>query len=399
MEQSKGQNLDKGYNNYELIDQLDAIFIPYTGRRDYRFFALPYASYTYGYLAQNQAQEYAGGALFGLQRNLYNKGVLGGYLGYEFSNTDTITAGADTRIQTNSLQAGLTYFKTFNITSKVWEGFLKANVRGGVDLPMLKFSFGQSTLEVKSDSKNTSIPLLWNVGAEVKGGLTFYQYKRNSYLSPEVSLSYDMLSTFDTKTIRPLVYTNASLVGNNDEFYKGFYWHLPQIGAAVRYYKMWGNTFRTNLKVGLKYNMLNKQGFRVNLRQHGNGGKSDNRIYGEQSTTTNNITLPAVYGNLAFDFIWMIKKNHELSFGYDGLFYASSFAKDRYGSATDDWFNGVTTTLNFKYAYWFGGSDYVTDKDGNAVARSIVEGSKNKSKKQKKKKEKKSTKKVYYIDG
>ncbi|RDU51230.1 hypothetical protein, partial [Helicobacter sp. MIT 01-3238] len=34
LEQSKGQNLDKGYNNFEVIDQLDAIFIPYTGRRD-----------------------------------------------------------------------------------------------------------------------------------------------------------------------------------------------------------------------------------------------------------------------------------------------------------------------------------------------------------------------------
>ena len=50
LEQSKGQNLDKGYNNFELIDQLDAIFIPYTGRRDWRFFALPYASHTYAYL-------------------------------------------------------------------------------------------------------------------------------------------------------------------------------------------------------------------------------------------------------------------------------------------------------------------------------------------------------------
>ncbi|MGX3046219.1 hypothetical protein, partial [Helicobacter sp. T3_23-1056] len=61
LEQSKGQNLDKGYNNFELIDQLDAIFIPYTGRRDWRFFALPYATYSYVDFGSSQAMEYAGG--------------------------------------------------------------------------------------------------------------------------------------------------------------------------------------------------------------------------------------------------------------------------------------------------------------------------------------------------
>lgn len=66
-----------------------------------------------------------------------------------------------------------------------------------------------------------------------------------------------------------------------------------------------------------------------------------------------------------------------------------------FSQVTDDWFNGVTTTLNLKYAYWFGGSDYVKDKDGNAVSRSLIENKKSKPKK----KPKKSKKKVYYIDG
>ncbi|ETD23506.1 hypothetical protein [Helicobacter macacae] len=389
LEQSKGQNLDKGYNNFELIDQLDAIFIPYTGRRDWRFFALPYASHSYVDLGASSAMEYAGGAVFGVQRNLRAAGIFGGYLGYEFVNTDTELVGAATRVQTHSLQAGLNYFKTFSFTSKTWEGFLRANVRGGVDLPQFNFNTGVYNLKLESNEKASSIPLLWNVGAEVKGGITFYYFKRNSYLSPEVSLSYDMLSTFDTWLNKP----TASLGGTSfmplgaHEYYKGFYWHLPQIGAAVRYYKMWGNTFRTNLKAGIKYNMLNKQDatFRI----------GDSKDFEDTSA----ITLPAVYGNLAFDFIWMIKKNHELSFGYDGLFYASTFDKSS-TNALNNWFNGVTTTLNFKYAYWFGGTDYVTDKDGNAVSRSIAEGKKSKkSKKSKSKKSKKSKKKVYYIDG
>ncbi|MGX3045355.1 hypothetical protein [Helicobacter sp. T3_23-1056] len=394
LEQSKGQNLDKGYNNFEVIDQLDAIFIPYTGRRDWRFFALPYATHSYVDFGLSDSQEYAGGALAGLQRNLRANGIFGGFVGYEFINTDTMLKGnIPTRVQTNSLQAGLNYFQTFSITKKVMEGFIKASIRGGIDLPNFTIQEGGFTMRLESNDKS-AIPLVYNVGAEVKGGVTFYQFKRNSYVSPEVSLSYDMLGSNNTKIKKPNV-----LMGSNtyyrplgaDETYDAFIWHLPQIGVHVRYYKMYGNKFRTNFKAGVKYNMLNKQEttFRIakNLIDKGT------------------ITLPSVYGNLGLDLIWMIKKNHELSFGYDGLFYASSFAKERDATgknvATSDWFNGVTTNLNFKYAYWFGGSDYVTDKDGNAVARSIAEGGKKskKSKKSKKKKEKKSKKKVYYIDG
>ncbi|MGX3046128.1 hypothetical protein [Helicobacter sp. T3_23-1056] len=396
LEQSKGQNLDKGYNNYELIDQLDAIFIPYTGRRDWRFFALPYATHSYVDFGSSQAMEYAGGAIFGIQRNLRASGIFGGYMGYEFTNTDTQLLTNDTRVQTHSLQAGLNYFKTFSVPAKVWEGFIKANIRGGVDLPMLNFKAIGRTISLESTSQGVSIPLMYSVGAEVNGGMTFYQYKRNSYLSPAVGLSYDMLSTLATTINKPRGANNYLPLGP-DELTGTAYWHLPALSASVRYYKMWGNTFRTNLKAGIKYNMLNKQVLPLSLRAV-DGSKID------VAKENQEITLPAVYGNLAFDFIWMIKKNHELSFGYDGLFYASTFAKKNTPDEQlkyQGWFNGVTTTLNFKYAYWFGGSDYVTDKDGNAVARSIAEGGKkkSKSKKSKKKKEKKSKKKVYYIDG
>ena len=394
LEQSKGQNLDKGYNNFEIIDQLDAIFIPYTGRRDWRFFALPYASHTWGYLGANESTEWAGGALFGVQRNLRNAGIFGGYVGYEFVNTDTLlTSQAKSRVQTNSLQAGLNYFKTFSITSKVWEGFIKANVRGGVDMPDFRIQSEGYSLKLASDSKGSALPLMWNIGAEVAGGITFYQFKRNSYVAPQISLSYDMLSSLRSMIEKPV----ANLAGARfqplgaNEYYNPTYWHLPQLGASVRYYKMWGNTFRTNVKAGIRYNMLNKQ-------------ETEFRI-GQSLRDKGTVVLPVVYGNVAFDLIWLIKKNHELSLGYDGLFFASSFSKEKKAQGqtviSNDWFNGITTNLNFKYAYWFGGTDYVTGKDGNAVSRSIAEGKKSKKgkKSKSKKKSKKSKKKVYYIDG
>ena len=361
--QSKGQDLEKGYNNFELIDQLDAIFIPYTGRRDWRFFALPYGTNSYVDLGANSALEWAGGAIFGIQKNLRSAGIFGGYVGYEYINTTTEFIGsAPTVVKTNSLQAGANYYKAFAIANKVAEGFIKASIRGGVDLPQFNLNAGGriNTIETDPTKTKVKIPLMWSVGAELKGGFTFYQWGRNSYITPEVGLSYDMLSSVPTRLIKPKIQTNSTplLPIGADEFYGAILWHLPQIQASVRYYKIWGNTFRTNTKIGVRYNVLNNP-------------KLGSFVYGNTpDETQRSITLPLVYGNVAFDFIWMIKKNHELSAGYDGLFYASTFKKDK----LNDWFNGVTTTVNLKYAYWFGGSDYVTDKDGNAISRSIVEG-------------------------
>ena len=388
--QSKGQDLEKGYNNFELIDQLDAIFIPYTGRRDWRFFALPYGTNSYVDLGANSALEWAGGAIFGIQKNLRSAGIFGGYVGYEYINTTTEFIGsAPTVVKTNSLQAGANYYKAFAIANKVAEGFIKASIRGGVDLPQFNLNAGGriNTIETDPTKTKVKIPLMWSVGAELKGGFTFYQWGRNSYITPEVGLSYDMLSSVPTRLIKPKIQTNSTplLPIGADEFYGAILWHLPQIQASVRYYKIWGNTFRTNTKIGVRYNVLNNP-------------KLGSFVYGNTpDETQRSITLPLVYGNVAFDFIWMIKKNHELSAGYDGLFYASTFKKDK----LNDWFNGVTTTVNLKYAYWFGGSDYVTDKDGNAISRSIVDGKKKpkKSTKPKKKKTKKKKSKVVYIDG
>ena len=130
----------------------------------------------------------------------------------------------------------------------------------------------------------------------------------------------------------------------------------------------------------MKYNILNNQEATFTIGQF-----SDKGI----------ISLPAVYGNLSLDFIWMVKKNHELSLGYDGLFYANKFVKNKQSKEYNQQFNGVTTTINLKYAYWFGGTDYVKDKEGNVISTKSTK----KPKKSKPKKQKKSKKKVYYIDG
>ncbi|ETD25119.1 hypothetical protein HMPREF2086_00454 [Helicobacter macacae MIT 99-5501] len=375
LEQSKGQNLDKGYNNFELIDQLDAIFIPYTGRRDWRVFLVPYATHSYAQLGIADATEWAGGGVAGVQRNLKGQGILSTYLTYEYAHATTEMLGAETIMQTNSLQGGVSYFKIFPITGKVWEATLKASGRVGVDMPLLSAQSPVPNIKFSlvSNKKGLNTPLMWSLGAEVRGGLTFYQFKQNSYVSPEIGLSYDVLSPLDMK----LEKAKYQLGGN--EYYPSQYWHLPQLSASVKYYKVYGNMFRTNLVAGLRYNMLNTPTAKFKI-----GGLS-----GEGK-----IALPAVYGYLDLDLIWVVKKNHELSAGYNGVFYANKFGKD-----VMDKFNGVSTSINLKYAHWFGGTDYVTDADGNAISRSVAEGKSKKSKKSKSKKSKKSKKKVYYIDG
>ncbi|MGX2971714.1 hypothetical protein [Helicobacter sp. T3_23-1059] len=390
--QSKGQDLEKGYNNFELIDQLDAIFIPYTGRRDWRFFALPYSANSYVDLGANSALEWVGGAIFGMQRNLRKNGIFGGYLGYEYNNVNTEFVGsAPTSVQTNSLQGGINYFKTFAVTRKVAEGFIKLNIRAGVDLPKFNLDAGGriNTIEANPAKTKIKIPLVWNAGVELKGGITVYQFKKNSYVAPELGLSYDVLSSVPTMLLKPRITTvNPEVLPiGADEYYGAILWHLPQVQASLRYYKIWGNTFRTNTKIGVRYNVLNNP--KLGSFKYGNTDDDKER----------NITLPLVYGNLSLDFVWLVKKNHELSLGYDGLFYASSFDKSS-ESALSKWFNGVTTTVNFKYAYWFGGSDYKTDKDGNVIGSNKTKKTKkSKPKKEKSKKSKKSKKKVVYIDG
>ena len=409
LDQSKGQDLDKGYNNYELLDQLDAIFIPYTGRKDNRFFALPYGAFSYVDFGSTQAIEATGGALFGMQRNLRSKGIIGGYVGYEFINSQTQLVSLPTSVYTHSLQAGLTYFKTFAFTAKTWEGFIRGNIRTGIDMPNFNISYNADngnthTISANTDVKgykNISIPLLYNVGAEIKAGITFYYFKRNAYLSPEISLGYDMIAGTPMKFNKPYIMPTSGSEQfyplGGDEQYNETFWHLPQVGLAARYYKMWGNQFRTNLKAGVKYNMLNKQklGFTYGAKRN-----NDTGVYEGGLSDNGEVVLPLFYGNVAADFIWLLKKNHELSFGFDVLLYGNTFDKQK-AKLANEWFNGVSANANFKYAYWFGGSDYVTDKDGNAVSRSIVEGKKKpkKSTKPKKKKTKKKKSKVVYIDG
>ena len=313
-------------------------FLPYDSKKTHIAFFVPYAVNSLADTGITNATEWAGGILMGVQKDLKAKGIIGVYAAYEYAHITTQMLGATSIAQTNAIQTGATYFKLIPIYTKkkqVREGYLKANLRGGVDIPMLK---AQSPLphiqfELESNSKGSTFPLMWSIGGELRGGWTFYQYKSGGYISPEFGISYDVLAPLAMK----LQKAKYGLGGN--EYYPEQYWHLPQLGASVKYYKVWGERFKTSFLGGLRYNILNTPtgSFRIG------GLPGEGKIY-----------LPALYGNLDMDFVWIIKRNHELSFGYNGIFFSNfNFVKDDDGRAANK-FNGMSNALNIKYALWFG---------------------------------------------
>ena len=314
-------------------------FLPYDSKKTHIAFFVPYAVNSLADMGITNATEWAGGILMGVQKDLKQKGIVGVYAAYEYAHITTQMLGATSIAQTNAIQTGATYFKLIPIQTKkrqVREGYLKANLRGGVDIPMLK---AQSPLphiqfELESNSSGSTFPLMWSIGGELRGGWTFYQYKSGGYISPEFGISYDVLAPLAMK----LAKAKYGLGGN--EYYPEQYWHLPQLGASVKYYKVWGERFKTSFLGGLRYNILNTPtgSFRIG------GLPGEGKIY-----------LPALYGNLDMDFVWIVKRNHELSLGYNGIFFSNfNFVNGDDGRAANK-FNGMSNALNIKYALWFGG--------------------------------------------
>lgn len=311
LRQSKGVNLTKGYNTYELIDQLDRMFISYERERNTRAFILPYGAHSTTLGDSTSATtEWAGGAIVGIQKNLQGKGVFGGYLGYEFSNLDNKLTATNINIQTNSLQVGANLFKTYPFSSKPAEWYLKSSLHASLEMPHLSFIALGATQNFK--------PLAYSLGADIRGGITHFFVRKNSYISPEIGLSYDMLSL------------DGFRIESTNESYGRHFWHFPQLMASVKYYKSWKNTFKTSATIGVKYNILHN----LNKASFSYAGNNDTAV----------IPLPPLYANLDLSAIWVLQKNSELSLNYTGVFFAGFSSQAS---------SGVSTAFSLRFAHWF----------------------------------------------
>lgn len=297
-----------------IIDTVDAIFIPYEGKRNWRAFAMPYAVHSYADLNVSTGHEWVGGMLAGIQRNLRRGGILGLYMGYEkSSNTSTLQASS-AQINTTRAQMGLNYFATYPSKERVGEWFVKFNIRGGMDFPLLDVQMARG--EIKQDLTS------YSAGVEGRAGYTFFYPDSQSYLSPELSVSYDMLSLQGFSL-------DKSSLNQANETYPTHNWHFPQVGVNARYYKSFGSLLKTSVALGAKYNTANKPIAKFSL-----GTLKDSAP----------LVLPKFYGNLEVNVIVSLMRNHEITAGYTGVY----FSQFRRGGEF-----GISTALAVKYSYWF----------------------------------------------
>ena len=264
--------------------------------KKWRGFVLPYATLGSASLSAANQSEVAGGALLGVQ---YATGgsLASLYLGYEYAkaNLDFNQAGvasSSANLNTNALNIGLNILSKFG-NGETFQPFVKANIRANVELPELTISASN----VNAKAKLTS----YTIGAEAKIGAALLFKSKESYLAPEVGLSYDVLHL-----------DGFSLKTANTEKYVEHNWQLPQVGAGAKWYHSWHKIFKTSLNAGVKYNILHTPYASFTI-----GGLDENIA---------RINLPKIYGNVDANAIFAINKNHELTLGYNGVFYNSGKA-------------------------------------------------------------------------
>ena len=264
--------------------------------KKWRGFVLPYATLGSASLSAANQSEVAGGALLGVQ---YATGgsLASLYLGYEYAkaNLDFNQAGvasSSANLNTNALNIGLNILSKFG-NGETFQPFVKANIRANVELPELTISASN----VNAKARLTS----YTIGAEAKIGAALLFKSKESYLAPEVGLSYDVLHL-----------DGFSLKTANSEKYVEHNWQLPQVGAGAKWYHSWHKIFKTSLNAGVKYNILHTPYASFTI-----GGLDENIA---------RINLPKIYGNVDANAIFAINKNHELTLGYNGVFYNSGKA-------------------------------------------------------------------------
>lgn len=299
--------------------RLEKKFLSYEKNKNHIGFFAPYGGHSYfSDTSVSRAHEFVGGGIGGIQRNLGQKGILGGYLGYEYSYTLADVYAQNINLQTHSMQVGATYFNSKALKGKsLKEFYFKGILRGDMSVPFFETNTYAGALKTQSFN--------YGFGTEARIGTAFYQEKAASYIAPELGVSYDLL-------ILPSFYLNKEFINQANEDYPTHLWHFPQINLSLRGIKSFGKSgsFRMFWLLGGKYNILNTQeaSFKIaNLQSKGD------------------INLPIAYANLDLNFVWSIHKNHELTLGYGGIYFVGGFSKQS--------LQGFSNALSLKYGAWF----------------------------------------------
>ena len=299
--------------------RLEKKFLSYEKNKNHIGFVVPYGGHSYfSDSSVSRAHEFSGGIIGGIQRNLGNSGILGGYIGYEYTHTLADVYVQNILLQTHSAQIGATYFASKALKSKsLTEFYFKGILRGDINAPHFETNTYAGKLQTQLFN--------YGFGTEGKIGIAFYQEKAASYVAPELGVSYDLL-------LLPSFSLNKEFMNQANEDYPLHLWHLPQISLHLKGSKSFGKSgsFKMFWLLGGKYNILNQQNARftiANLQSKGD------------------INLPLLYANLDLDFVWSVAKNNEITLGYGGIYFVGGFSPQS--------LQGFANSLSIKWTAWF----------------------------------------------
>lgn len=299
--------------------RLEKKFLSYDKNKNHIGFVVPYGGHSYfSDSSVSRAHEFSGGIIGGIQRNLGNSGILGGYLGYEYTHTLADVYAQNILLQTHSAQIGATYFTSKALKSKsLKEFYFKGILRGDINAPHFETNTYAGKLQTQLFN--------YGFGTEGKIGIAFYQEKAASYVAPELGISYDLL-------LLPSFSLNKEFMNQANEDYPFHLWHLPQVSLSLKGSKSFGKNggFKMFWLLGGKYNILNKQNASFTIANLSSKG---------------DINLPLLYANLDLDFVWSVAKNNEITLGYGGIYFVGGFSPSS--------LQGFANSLSIKWTAWF----------------------------------------------
>ncbi|WP_458395951.1 autotransporter domain-containing protein [Campylobacter sp.] len=246
-------------------------------KEGWHIFAIPYANYSWQSVYGGKAHTYTYGIMSGWAKNLNEYGVIGGFVGYENSDTDMPRRN---EINSNTRYIGGSYYNEFPINS-IAHPYVKA---------VASYTNSNPNIYTKTDSADT---YLNTVSAGVAAGLNIYLGK--DVIIPEVGIDYNYFK-MGSYTLGNERYGRSSL-------------KLPIVNGSLGWQRDHGNNFYTMLKGGVKHLLEDT---------HETPIKYDGKYLGDVKSD-----MPTTIGTVQAGLGYNFNSNTNLTLNYQG-----GFAKD-----------------------------------------------------------------------
>ena len=254
-------------------------------KEGWHIFAIPYANYSWQSVYGGKAHTYTYGIMSGWAKNLNEYGVIGGFVGYENSDTDMPRRN---EIDSNTRYIGGSYYNEFPINS-IAHPYVKA---------VASYTNSNPNIYTKTDSADT---YLNTVSAGVAAGLNIYLGK--DVIIPEVGIDYNYFK-MGSYTLGSERYGRSSL-------------KLPIVNGSLGWQRDYGNNFYTVLKGGVKHLLEDTHETPIKY------GIKYNDKYSEKYSGDVKSDMPTTIGTISAGLGYNFNSNTNLTLNYQG-----GFAKD-----------------------------------------------------------------------